>query len=201
MEAMLKEGSTLFFEEKFMVKPGLNQNINKLTAEDYIFTGMVRRRMTAEQFADAVGKIVAPVFPDSLMMYDPKANHASFLQNNSGPRAALVVNNVFLTALGRPNRETVITGRESEANLLQALELTNGEKFNEALRRGAAKWLSQYNEAGTMISEIYRHAFGRAPPSGELEVSLNLMGTSPGVEQVEDLLWSIMLHPEFQLIY
>ncbi len=50
------------------------------------------------------------------------------------PRASLVVNNNLLTALGRPNRETVSTSRESQASLLQALELTNGTRFNDAGR-------------------------------------------------------------------
>lgn len=183
-----------------LVSKGYN-DVNKLTAENYQFTGMVRRRMSAEQFADAVGKIVAPVFSDSMMMYNPGDSKAAFLNETTGPRASLVVNNVFLTALGRPNRETVTTSRESEANLLQALELTNGAQFNSVLKKGAARWLSKYNEPAELTKQIYRHGLGRNPTEGELNVALNLFGNQVNTEQVEDLLWSLMLLPEFQLIY
>jgi uncharacterized membrane protein/mono/diheme cytochrome c family protein len=176
------------------------KDVNRMTSNEYVFKGMVRRRMSAEQFADAVGKVVAPVFPDSLMKYDPKSTNA-FLQESSGPRASLVVNNVFLTALGRPNRETVITSRESEANLLQALELTNGEQFNAALKKGALRWMKQYPELRTMITAIYQHALARTPTSKEMNAAIKILGSGKNVEQVEDLLWTVMLLPEFQIIY
>jgi hypothetical protein len=70
------------------------------------------------------------------------------------PRASLVVNNSFLTALGRPNRETVSTSRESQANLLQALELTNGERFNEALKNGAENWKKKYGRVTLLLKKF-----------------------------------------------
>ena len=110
---------------------------NKITAQDFIFKGMLRKRMSAEQFADAVSYLIEPVFPDSLMGIILTAKE---LQQASKPllyKGSLVINNPFLIALGRPSRETVSTSRESQANLLQALELTKGERFNEALKKGA----------------------------------------------------------------
>ncbi len=176
------------------------KDANRITAEDYVFTGMVRRRMTAEQFADAVGRVVAPVFPDSLMKFDPKVANAVYLQGNSGPRASLVVNNMFLTSLGRPNRETVTTSRDGEANLLQALVLTNGSQFTAALSRGAERWLSRYNNAEVLVTNIYLEAFGRNPTPEELKIAMQGK-TQLGKQEVEDLLWSLLLLPEFQLIY
>ena len=35
----------------------------------------------------------------------------------------------------------------------------------------------------------------------EMEAALKIVGTSPTQEDVEDLLWSVMLLPEFQLIF
>src|SRR5699024_2332225 len=46
-------------------------------------------------------------------------------------RASLVANDGFLKAMGRPTRENIVTNRQTEATLLQALELSNGKKLNE----------------------------------------------------------------------
>lgn len=175
-------------------------DVSDLAASDYVFTGMVRRRLTAEQFADAVGTVAAPVFADSKLQFTP------FTVANETPapvikRAALVTNNTFLTALGRPNRETVSTGRESQANLLQALELTNGDRFAEALKKGAVRWREQYPDSNEMIREIYLKALGRNPLPAELDAARGALGESPGPEAVEDLLWAVLLLPEFQLIF
>ena len=173
------------------------KDANKLTAQDYKFAGMVRRRMSAEKFADAVSKIVWPVFADSMVKYNPfPKDQFSYAQ-----RASLVVNNTFLTALGRPNRETVTTGRESQANLLQALELTNGARFNAALKEGARQWKNNFASTDQLITEIYRKSLNRMPQPAEMNVAKQALGTNPSVEAVADLLWAIMLLPEFQLIY
>ncbi len=230
---------------------------NQLTAKDYKFKGMLRRRMSAEQFADAVSSIVAPVFPDSLVKFNPfaapvpekpvakkttvkkpvvkksaaeqkladekKAAEKLIAKKIADeraaagrlaaeklvdeklillyPRASLVMNNVFLTALGRPNRETVSTSRESQANLLQSLELTNGGRFNEALKKGAVSWSQKYRQGDLIIKEIYRKALGREPQEKEWKVAKQVLGTAPGTEAIQDLFWAIMLLPEFQIIY
>ena len=172
---------------------------SRLTAQDYRFTGMARRRMSAEQFSDAVGNVVWPVFADSMIRYKP-----IFKIKQTEPfisRASLVENNSFLTALGRPNRETVSTGRESQANLLQALELTNGARFIDALKKGAAQWKIKYPQNDRLIRQIYLRSLGRLPRKEEMKTAMTYFnGSSPG-EGVEDLLWAMVLLPEFQLIY
>jgi uncharacterized membrane protein len=173
------------------------KDANKVTAQDFKFTGMLRRRMSAEKFADAVSKVVWPVFADSMVKYNPfPKDQISYAQ-----RASLVVNNGFLTALGRPNRETVTTGRETQANLLQALELTNGVRFNAALKKGAERWKNSYPATDKLVSEIYRKALNRMPQKDELNIAKKALGSDPSVDAVADLLWTIMLLPEFQLIY
>jgi uncharacterized membrane protein/mono/diheme cytochrome c family protein len=235
---------------------------NQIIAKEFKFKGMLRRRMSAEQFADAVSRVVAPIFPDSLIKFNPfeepvvekvvekkpdagkdavkkptvekseaekklaaeklaakkliekklaeerKAAGrlaAEKLVNEKSvllyPRASLVVNNPFLTALGRPNRETVSTSRESQANLLQALELTNGERFNEALKKGAENWMKKYREGDVIIKEIYRKALGREPQQKEFKVAKQLLDVDKGAGAVQDLFWAVMLLPEFQIIY
>lgn len=173
------------------------KDANKLTAQDFRFTGMVRRRMSAEKFADAVSKIVWPVFGDSMVKYNPFPKE----QISYAQRASLVVNNSFLSALGRPNRETVSTGRESQANLLQALELTNGVRFNAALKKGAERWKANYPSTDKLVTEIYRTSLNRKPQPAELKIAQQALGTHPSVDALADFLWAIMLLPEFQLIY
>ncbi|MEX1239381.1 MAG: DUF1549 domain-containing protein [Cyclobacteriaceae bacterium] len=173
---------------------------NDLVSSDYAFKGMQRRRLSAEQFADAVSTIIYPVYSDTLKNHDPIKD---LPVNFSYPfaRASLVKNDRFLTALGRPSRENVITSRASQANLLQALELTNGDVFNTALEAGARKWLGQFRNSEQLIDEVYKQALGRGPQEDEREVALKMLGPSPDQAGAEDLLWSVMLLPEFQLIY
>jgi Protein of unknown function (DUF1549)/Protein of unknown function (DUF1553) len=175
------------------------EDAGSIVAQDYIFKGMLRRRLTAEQFADAISVAIEPVYPDSAVVY-------KLLPENSKntipfPRAALVKNDPFLTALGRPNRETVSTSRVSQASLLQALELTNGRQFNDALKSAALKWKEKYPDAGLLIKEIYRNAFGRLPLADEQKIAMKTLGTHPTVEAIQDFIWAITIHPEFQLIF
>jgi hypothetical protein len=174
---------------------------NKITAQDFIFRGMLRKRMSAEQFADAVSYIIEPIFPDSLMGYKPYKRRSSSTAKPHFVRAALVVNNPFLLALGRPSRETVSTIRESQANLLQALELTKGEWLNDALARGAENWKKKYRTSEAIITELYRKALNRPPNQKEFEVSKKALGNNPKSEDIQDLFWAVVLLPEFQIIY
>lgn len=171
----------------------------QIVTPEFVFKGMLRRRMTAEQFSDAVSKAISPIYGDSAVVYKlfPENIKASL----PFARAAVVKNDPFLTALGRPNRETVSTSRSSQANLLQALELTNGTKFNEAMKRGASAWISKYPQTDTLVKEIYRSALGRLPEDDEESVAKKMIGEKPTETAVQDFMWAMTLHPEFQLIY
>jgi uncharacterized membrane protein len=169
-----------------------------VTSQDFVFKGMVRRRLTAEQFSDAISSTVSPIYSDTLIVR--KLLPASALEGASFARAALVKNDPFLTALGRPNRETVSTSRSSQANLLQALELTNGEQYNAVIRRGAVAWKSKYRNTIELVDQLYRNLLGRMPDDAERKVAKDALGDAPSVEQVQDLIWAMTLHPEFQLI-
>ncbi len=168
-------------------------------APDYVFSGMLRRRLTAEQFTDAVSAAIEPVYPDSLIVY--KLLPSTAKKSIPFPRAALVKNDPYLTALGRPNRETVSTSRSSQANLLQALELTNGTRFNEAIQRGAETWKTKYPEVTTLVREVYRNTLGRLPATEEEAIALKSLGQTPSKNAIQDFIWAMTLHPEFQLIY
>ncbi len=173
---------------------------NDILRTDYTFKGMHRRRLSAEQFADAVSTIVDPIYPDTLRQYNPFKNVQPSESLNYA-RASLVKNDVFLTALGRPNRENVSTSRSSQASLLQALELTNGNKFNSVLQSGAKRWKEKYRTNEEVVNELYQMCLGRSPSAQEMKAALNMVGASPATESIQDLMWAMLLLPEFQLIY
>lgn len=171
-------------------------DVAKINAADYQFTGILRRKMTAEQFADAVSSAISPMYTLDRLKYTPSAetHHLSYA------RASLVENDDFLSAMGRPSRDNVVSVRENQSNLLQAMELTNGIKLNETLQKGARSWLKQYSNSEQIISNVYLRTLGRQPSQKELQIAKKMFGTHPEESTVQDFLWAVILLPEFQLI-
>ncbi|MDZ7690845.1 MAG: DUF1553 domain-containing protein [Balneolaceae bacterium] len=117
-------------------------------------------------------------------------------------RASLVENDDFLKEMGRPSRENVTTNRQTDATMLQALELTNGEKLNEVMARGAERLISEYGQStGQMIEELYLTAYGRTPTETESQLLNERLSSTPSKDAVQDMLWALVMNPEFQLIY
>ena len=177
------------------------ESADKLIADDFQFKGLIRRRMTAEQFSDAVSQMIYPLFDSKEMKYKPYELLAEGINKPSFPRASLVANNSFLTALGRPNREIVSTSRDSQASLLQALELTNGERLNAALKNGAEKWKAIYPNPDQLTQQLYQKALHRKPSLKELEIAKVALGKNPSSAQIQDFFWAVLLLPEFQMVY
>jgi len=169
-----------------------------LTASNFVFKGIMKRRITAEQFADAVSLSFFPLYTDSALV--KKMLPADIKNDIPFARASLVKNDPFLTALGRPTRENVSTSRISQANLLQALELTNGNKFNLSLRKGAEVWVQKYQTGESLVKALYLKALGREPSLKEITLAVKYIGKKPSVEGIQDLVWAVTLLPEFQLI-
>lgn len=231
---------------------------SKIISPQYVFKGRLRKRMSAEQFADAASTIITPIFYDSMSItyVDKKAvleeikkqkerqekkkaedkkkkkdknkdkehiarekkekekkekekKEKKMMAPKKLPpiigaafvRASLVNNNPFLISLGRPTRETVSTTRESQSNLLQALELTNGDRFNSMITKGAVIWKDKYITGDQIIKEIYQQALGRTATTTEYTIAKKLLGDNPTTNAIEDLFWIILLLPEFQIIY
>jgi len=84
---------------------------------------------------------------------------------------------------------------------LQALELTNGERLNSVLYKGAEQWKEKYGDGLSIINNTYSKALHRKPSPKESEIALAALGNSPNVEQIQDFFWAVVLLPEFQLIY
>ncbi len=117
-------------------------------------------------------------------------------------RAALVNADALMVALGRPNREQVVTVRASAATTLQALELTNGRQLADLIQRGATKLVAAKPASDReLVQQLYAQALGRKPTPSELEASMELVGSPVKQSGVEDLMWALTMLPEFQLIH
>jgi len=173
---------------------------SKINADDFIFTGLLKRKLTAEQFADAVSTLVYPVYAKDAIKYNPFDSQKEYLVQPNFVRAALVQNDPFQTALGRPSRENITSVRDNQATLLLAMELTNGTKLNETLVNGAKKWIAKYNNPDELIRAMYDQSLIRSPSDEEFKIAKKLIGDQVEESTVQELLWAIVLLPEFQFI-
>ncbi len=169
-----------------------------LVAQNFVFKGILKKRVTAEQFSDIISQTFYPIYTDSAMALNMLPS--SIKTEMPFPRASLVKNDAFLTSLGRPTRETVSTSRITQANLLQALELTNGSKFNNALQKGAEVWIKKYATSDLLIQTLYQKILNRAPSFREMNLTKKYIGEKPTVAGIQDLVWAVALSPEFQII-
>jgi cytochrome c553 len=170
-------------------------------AEDYVFRGPLVRRLTAEQFVDALGAVTGAWQPAAAAKLNPMLVRSTALPRTDRLRAALVPADPLMTALGRPNREQVVTVRTAAPTTLQSLELVNGATLAATLRKGAEHIAATPASRNRLIGTLFARALGRAPTAGERRVSAELLGARVSVEGIEDLLWSLVMLPEFQLVY
>jgi hypothetical protein len=116
-------------------------------------------------------------------------------------RASLVAADPLMLALGRPNREQVVTVRQTTPTTLQALELTNGGTLAKILKQGAEKILAANGaDSAALVDALYRQTLSRKPAAKEQQLALRVVGSPAKAEGVEDLLWALAMLPEFQLI-
>ena len=117
-------------------------------------------------------------------------------------RAALLAADPLMVALDRPNREVVVPARANLATTIQALELTNGATLNAKLQRAAPSLLpAAAADPGALLDRLFLTALSRPPAAGERATIRAFLGPTPTPEALADLLWSLVNHPEFQLIH
>ena len=100
-------------------------------------------------------------------------------------RSALAEADALTRALGRPDREQVVTRRDSVATTLQALELTNGAVPGDGCSsRAARSWLArpEAKSPDRLIDASIAPGIGRAPTDAERAVGPRLVG-SPADEE------------------
>ncbi|MGB8167214.1 MAG: DUF1549 domain-containing protein [Chthoniobacteraceae bacterium] len=125
--------------------------------------------------------------------------HAS--QPQPPARASLMKSDLLQRALGRPNREQIVSMRPEDLTTLEALDLANGDALGNALAAGAKKLATRnWDSPGALTGWIYRAALARPPSPDELTTARQLLGEKPTEPGVQDLLWAVCMLPEFQII-
>jgi len=116
-------------------------------------------------------------------------------------RAALVKCTPLMAALGRPNRDQVVTSRPPDLTTLEAIQLANEESLADEFIRGGAAVLQKHGSSADGIVEwIFAAALSRPPTPDEAAATRDLLGNAPTKESVADCLWAMTMLPEFQLI-
>ncbi len=116
-------------------------------------------------------------------------------------RASLMKADLLQRALGRPNREQIVSMRPEDLTTLEALDLANGDLLGNALAAGAKKLAAKsWDSPDALTSWIYRAALAREPSPEELTSARPLLGEKPAETGVQDLLWAVCMLPEFQIV-
>lgn len=206
---------------RLIVSSDAYQSRSRIAAElsssaAYQFRGPHMKRITVEQMLDVVATATGN-WPQA----DPKAYKldgrkqggqlAAVLaqegQTEWGERplrASLTPLDALQASLGRPNREQIVTSRSDQLTTLEAINLANGEPLARILDAGAAKLLENYSEdprpAEAIVDRVFLVMLSRPPTAAETRQSRLIVGASPSQEGVADLLWSVLMLPEFQFI-
>jgi hypothetical protein len=123
----------------------------------------------------------------------------------TGARAVQIadggVTTYFLTAFGRPTRETVCSCEvRLEPTLSQSLHLLNGTTVEPKIAQGnlVGKMLQEKKTPAQIIEHLYIRCLSRAPKPDELKNLLDLVAKNPNKQQaLEDVFWAIMNSREF----
>jgi hypothetical protein len=167
----------------------------------YVYSGPIAKRMTAEQFVDALWQITdtAPREPHK---YVADILGAAEPSGRKTYRASLVGSDLLMRSLGRPNREQVVSDRPAMLTTLQALDLSNSPLLAETLRRGAENVMARFagQDAAAIIEWLYESALSRPPTADERAIALEVSGAPPTPQGIEDVIWVVIMLPEFQLV-
>jgi hypothetical protein len=162
-------------------------------AEKFVFQGPVVRRMSGEQFVDALDQVIFAA-SDGAAKQEKRGT-------GSDKRAGLRNITPLLRTLGRTDRDVVVTQRESVATTAQLIELSNGKAVADLMARGGKAWLESGKTSAEIVTALFASALGRMPSENEKKSAEEIVVAPAATEGIEDLLWMLALHPEFQLIH
>lgn len=174
-------------------------------AEEYVFAGAGVKRLTAEQFVDAVRQTTGTspqetaeeeIFGEMLYYASRGTAHRPFV------RSTLVKPTLLMRTLGRPNREQVVSTRPAEMATLEAIEMSNGQPLAELLDEGASQLLAEHRDWSSeeLCKYVFHSATSRAPTADELARLVTIAGERATAESVSDVLWCVFMLPEVQLV-
>ena len=116
-------------------------------------------------------------------------------------RASLIKGTPLMAALGRPNRDQVVTSRPEDLTTLEAIRLANEQPLADELARGGAAVLAAHgSDPDALAGWIFGAALSRPPTAAEQAAARELLGPEPNAATVADCLWAVVMLPEFQLV-
>ncbi|MFO0980129.1 MAG: DUF1553 domain-containing protein, partial [Planctomycetaceae bacterium] len=116
-------------------------------------------------------------------------------------RASLMKNDFLMRSLGRPHREQIVSMRPDELTTLEAIDLSNGSVLAGYLATGGRLLNERWkDDREGLVTSMFQFAFTRQPTAEEKAAILEALSASPTAEQIEDVLWAVMMSPEFLLI-
>ena len=140
--------------------------------KEYVFRGPELRRLTAEQFSDAVAAITG-----DWQVLAGRGGGGGGANNQPVPvppgsyvRGWRIAGSSLERALGRPIRDQVYSTRDTQATTIQALELVNGETLTHWLWRGARKMLGELAAEPAALMARQANA-GRPPVPFEVNIA------------------------------
>lgn len=169
--------------------------------EEFVKSGKFSQK--TPEFTNAAWKPVAvnPTLNSDAQRQTLLPDFVWAIQPRLPARASLLKSDLLMRTLGRPNRDQIVTSRPNDLSTLEALDLSAGKRLSELVALGAKKIAQRPNlSAESLTNWLFLHALARPPQATEREAALELLSTSPSVQNIEDLLWTVCMLPEFQLI-
>ncbi|MFK7770157.1 MAG: DUF1549 domain-containing protein, partial [Mariniblastus sp.] len=199
----LKRTMKLIVTSKVYQSASVRLEENPNPSDAFVFAGVIAKRMTAEQFVDAVWLVTEAAPKNINAKIDVfSAGKGKKPLRKFNVRASLLRSNPLMRSLGRPNREQVVTTRPAELSTLQALDLSNGKILAGWLNAGAKRWLARKSKQSwsneQVVKNLFLESLSRQPSTAELK-SLG-SGEEMTQEAMEDLLWIVTMLPEFQFV-
>ncbi len=180
---------------------------------DFVYRGPILKRLTAEQFLDAVRAVTRQWPRPNGKMLKPdgrgqggqlsavlRAEGTDLPWGNRPLRTVFTETDSLQTTLGRPNREQIVSVRPETVTTLEAIHLSNGPVLAKILREAAEQMNQASFDESELIEQLFQHALARRPTDQERLAATELLNRDPKTEGIEDLLWAVFLLPEFQFL-
>jgi hypothetical protein len=178
-------------------------HLRQAKAADVIVASSAAWSSTAADKPGAVWKPAAEVANQAVWARVNDALRAAFTAagDSSPVRASLVPSDLLQRALGRPNREQIVSMRPENLTTLEAIDLANGDILAGLLKKGAAHLLTnQKGSPADLAATLFRRALTRDPSPGESAMLTATIGDKPTAQSLEDALWLLLMLPEFQFV-
>ena len=90
--------------------------------------------------------------------------------------------------------------RPNDITTLEALDLSNGEALTSTLAKGAEALAGRGKSPEELVTWIYRQALSRDPSASEIKTASEVLGPQPEATAIQDLLWAVVMQPEFLFV-